>query len=433
MLPLVHLLAASYVSAVYIVLKFLGLGVFARHSGDKYSRLFAQIELFSHINLDREFRTVMKKKILRNASGGLALASLCAICVSAAQAQDTIVIGNDSEPTVEVDWGALDAIGAPYGGRSQGLRYPDIRQPAGEEGGAVRLREPSRAQRQDVATPFAVTPPPTPKPAPPSSKMAIAPPSPSAAPAAAPAPIPSPPSSANRAATPALPEMTPPPPVAGVMPPALLDAPPAPPKLVPAPPPAPVATAVPSAPSGPSNGPSKLIPGKGQANSPQKLVPAPPLPMAEQPVIAADVARDFNVSKIVAPAPPPAPVATAVVDPVPQQVSDEMAQQIAALPPSRGRVLFEDNSALLSQGAQDTLTQLALSLSGGETRLQLRAYAMREEEGAAARRLSLKRALAVRAYLIDQGMAPTRIDVRALGPAKDSGPTERVDFVPLVP
>lgn len=213
------------------------------------------------------------------------------------------------------------------------------------------------------------------------------------------------------------------------MPPALLDAPPAPPKLVPAPPPVPVETAVPSA----SSGPSKLVPNMDAASKPQKLAPAPPVPMAPPPPVAADVARGFSADKIVAPAPPPAPVATGTVNPVPQRVTNEVAQQIAALPPSRGSVMFEDNSALLSQGAQDTLTQLALSLSGGETRLQLRAYAMREEEGAAARRLSLKRALAVRAYLIEQGVAPTRIDVRALGPAKDGGPTERVDFVPLVP
>ena len=425
--PLVHLPAAGYVSAVHIMFKFSGPGVFFRHSGDNFSRLFAQIELFNRINLDREFRTVMKKKILRNAGGGLAIASLFAMCASAAQAQDTIVIGNESEPAVEVDWGALDAIGAPYGGRAQGLRYPDIRQPGGEGAGVVRLREPSGARRSDVAAPLAVTPPPAPKPVPPTREMAVAPP-----PAMAPAPIPSqpsPPSPLNGAAAPDLPAMTPPPPVAGVMPPALPDAPPAPPKLVPAPPPAPVATAVPSA----SSGPSKLTPNTDQANKPQKLAPAPPLPRAEPPAIAQDVARDFNASKIVAPAPPPAPVAAAVVDPAPRQVTDEAAQQIAALPPSRGSVLFEDDSALLSQGAQDTLTQLALSLSGGETRLQLRAYAMREEEGAAARRLSLKRALAVRAYLIDQGIAPTRIDVRALGPAKDGGPTERVDFVPLVP
>ncbi len=377
----------------------------------------------------------MKKKILKNAGGGLAMAPLLALCLGTAHAQETLVIGQESEPAVEVDWGALDAIGAPYGGRSGGLRYPDIRQPSAGGAGTVRLREPSTAGPRDAAGPVVATPPPAPKPTAPAGQVAIAtPPSGSAAPAtlstpaAPPAPIATQPSPAGSAAAPALPDRIPPPPppVAGVMPPASLDAPPPPPKLVPAPSPVPVETAE-------SSGPSRLEPSMDAASKPQKLVPAPPVPMAPPPPVTADVARDFSADKIVAPAPPPAPAATATVDPAPQRVANEAAQQIAALPPSRGSVMFEENSALLSQGAQDTLTQLALSLSGGETRLQLRAYAMREEEGAAARRLSLKRALAVRAYLIEQGIAPTRIDVRALGPVKDGGPTERVDFVPLVP
>jgi outer membrane protein OmpA-like peptidoglycan-associated protein len=41
--------------------------------------------------------------------------------------------------------------------------------------------------------------------------------------------------------------------------------------------------------------------------------------------------------------------------------------------------------------------------------------------------LSLTRALAVRAYLMDKGIADTRIDVRALGVAA-SGPPDRVDI-----
>ena len=47
---------------------------------------------------------------------------------------------------------------------------------------------------------------------------------------------------------------------------------------------------------------------------------------------------------------------------------------------------------------------------------------------AAARRLSLSRALQVRSYLIDQGVRSTRIDVRALGANVPSGPADRVDI-----
>ncbi len=63
-------------------------------------------------------------------------------------------------------------------------------------------------------------------------------------------------------------------------------------------------------------------------------------------------------------------------------------------------------------------------------RLQLLAYA----GGAAqtpsqARRLSLSRALAVRARLIEKGIRSTRIDVRALGNKSEGGPPNRVDII----
>ncbi len=47
-----------------------------------------------------------------------------------------------------------------------------------------------------------------------------------------------------------------------------------------------------------------------------------------------------------------------------------------------------------------------------------------------ARRLSLSRALAVRAFLIDQGVRSTRMDVRALGDKVQDGPSDRVDIAP---
>jgi outer membrane protein OmpA-like peptidoglycan-associated protein len=63
-------------------------------------------------------------------------------------------------------------------------------------------------------------------------------------------------------------------------------------------------------------------------------------------------------------------------------------------------------------------------------RLQLVAYASGgDDAGSQARRLSLSRALAVRSYLIDQGVRSTRMDVRALGNRVPSGPPDRVDVV----
>jgi outer membrane protein OmpA-like peptidoglycan-associated protein len=44
--------------------------------------------------------------------------------------------------------------------------------------------------------------------------------------------------------------------------------------------------------------------------------------------------------------------------------------------------------------------------------------------------LSLSRALAVRAFLIEQGVRSTRMDVRALGDKVPDGPVDRVDVLP---
>ena len=63
-------------------------------------------------------------------------------------------------------------------------------------------------------------------------------------------------------------------------------------------------------------------------------------------------------------------------------------------------------------------------------RLQLLAYAAgAENESSKARRLSLSRALAVRSYLIAEGVRSTRIDVRALGNKTEAEPADRVDLL----
>ena len=68
-----------------------------------------------------------------------------------------------------------------------------------------------------------------------------------------------------------------------------------------------------------------------------------------------------------------------------------------------------------------------------QLRVQLVAYASGTPEQAnQARRLSLSRAIAVRSYMIEQGVRGTRIDVRALGNRTDSGgPPDRVDVVAI--
>ncbi len=65
-------------------------------------------------------------------------------------------------------------------------------------------------------------------------------------------------------------------------------------------------------------------------------------------------------------------------------------------------------------------------------RVQLKAYAgVNDGTPAEARRLSLSRALAVRSFLIEEGVRATRIDVRALGAPKDDSDPERVEIIRL--
>lgn len=98
-------------------------------------------------------------------------------------------------------------------------------------------------------------------------------------------------------------------------------------------------------------------------------------------------------------------------------------------------LVFAPNSASLSGDAEGVLKDLAARFPANDEamRLQLMAYASGEDMSASkARRLSLARALAVRSYLIANGIDGTRMDVRALGDRMlDSAvgsPTDRVDI-----
>jgi len=135
--------------------------------------------------------------------------------------------------------------------------------------------------------------------------------------------------------------------------------------------------------------------------------PAPPSP-AETPVQTATVS----------PPAPPAPVQTAATPP-------------AGPLPQETRILFETGSPDLSDAAKSTLDALAASLNADDSlRIQLQAFASGTDETAPeARRLSLKRALNVRAHLVERNVRNTRMDVRALGIKSTGGPADRVDAV----
>jgi len=92
---------------------------------------------------------------------------------------------------------------------------------------------------------------------------------------------------------------------------------------------------------------------------------------------------------------------------------------------------FGIGTSNLNAQAQKTLGDIASELKASErSRVEVRAYAsstgITESQ---ARRLSLSRALAVRASLIGLGIRSTRIDVRALGSKGQTVPPDRVDLL----
>ncbi|MBL93808.1 MAG: hypothetical protein CFH06_01292 [Alphaproteobacteria bacterium MarineAlpha3_Bin5] len=94
------------------------------------------------------------------------------------------------------------------------------------------------------------------------------------------------------------------------------------------------------------------------------------------------------------------------------------------------QVKFSDQGVKLTNDAQKELMELIKGVSNkANKRLKLMAYANSEGLSASrARRLSLSRALAVRSFLIANGIRSTRIDVRALGNKVGNEPGNRVDI-----
>ena len=98
----------------------------------------------------------------------------------------------------------------------------------------------------------------------------------------------------------------------------------------------------------------------------------------------------------------------------------------------QGQVLFSGTDIDPLDGSSDDVKTIATTLNSaldaGAARVELEAYGgPKGDKSSDARRLSLRRALAVRQLLIDNGVPAERIDVKALGGADDSGTPDRVD------
>ncbi len=120
-----------------------------------------------------------------------------------------------------------------------------------------------------------------------------------------------------------------------------------------------------------------------------------------------------------------------VIEPsVPQS---EPAQSVSV--GSKGDIIsliFQPGSADIDGIAKEMFDQQAIKKlrKDPDLRVQLQSYALPTGDGqSSARRLSLSRAIAIRAYLIEKNIDPKRIDIRALGNQTDIQPPDRVDLI----
>jgi outer membrane protein OmpA-like peptidoglycan-associated protein len=157
--------------------------------------------------------------------------------------------------------------------------------------------------------------------------------------------------------------------------------------------------------------------------------PAAPAPEPGYGIFAAPPGAGLTSQPPSASAPPPKQ--TAKAEPPPSRPL--MAQE--PLTPGltkRSVILFSAGASDPAKKALDSIKFLAGDLNAAmvnqASRIQLLAYGGEKgDKGSDARRLSLKRALAIRQVLIDDGVPSERIDVRAMGGADDGGPADRVD------
>lgn len=160
---------------------------------------------------------------------------------------------------------------------------------------------------------------------------------------------------------------------------------------------------------------------------PADTIPAPSTTPSDKQTLALKPRAQVPVT-IVAPQPP--------TDNFPVEISGQAAVDPKAtnVDPTAGfavlsRVQFSTGKASIPQQAVATLDSLAERLLTSTERVRLAAFSGKAGDFSSnARRLSLQRALAVRAYLVGKGVPVDRVDVLAFGGATD-GVTDRVDVL----
>ncbi len=197
------------------------------------------------------------------------------------------------------------------------------------------------------------------------------------------------------------------------MPPSLVTPPPPPPTLV-TPPPPPTLVAPPPLPPTITPTPATV------PDTPATTTPGP-TPQPSQPTVTAPPAPALEVpaEPRVATLPPDSPDTTP-----PAPALEALAR------PDAVKILYPEGVMELPEAAKPELDKLAAWLRRNPSvRVQIVGYASESAStGSPARRTSLYRTLAVRKYLVENGVLSIRMNVRALGDKTEELPLDRVEI-----
>ena len=159
-------------------------------------------------------------------------------------------------------------------------------------------------------------------------------------------------------------------------------------------------------------------------SAPTPAAPAPATPTAAKPAVPAAPPNAVAIPPpaVVVPTAPPPP-------PPPVPVADDAPDAVASVE-GGVQVTFGHDRSDLNRAAVAAIEAVAAEARAKPGALDLTAYAAgTADDPSTPRRLSLARALAVRAVLLRAGIESPRIYVRAEGASPPSGPADRVDLV----
>ncbi|MEN8197442.1 MAG: OmpA family protein, partial [Pseudomonadota bacterium] len=174
---------------------------------------------------------------------------------------------------------------------------------------------------------------------------------------------------------------------------------------------------------------------------PTLVAPPPPPTIAPTPATALDAPATTTPAAPPQPSPPtvtapPAPVLEAPAEPRVATLPPDSPDTTPPAPaletlarPDAVKILYPEGVMELPEAAKPELDKMAAWLRRNPSvRVQIVGYASETAiAGSPARRTSLYRTLAVRKYLVENGILSIRMNVRALGAKTDELPRDRVE------